>query len=74
MSSEQEAAGTYPDQYYSENNLVFDMSNMNSQSIREQYLEGELDEHVHTDFNGANAPYKNLSLRKMLYPILQLKF
>ena len=64
MSSEQEAAGTYPDQYYSENNLVFDMSNMNSQSIREQYLEGELDEHVHTDFNGANAPYKKFKFAK----------
>lgn len=64
MSSEQEAAGTYPDQYYSEDNLVFDMSNMNSQSIREQFLEGELDEHVHTDFNGANAPYKKFKFAK----------
>lgn len=64
MSGEQEAAGAYPDQYYSENNLVFDMSNMNSQSIREQYLEGELDEHIHTDFNGANAPYKKFKFAK----------
>lgn len=64
MSSKQEAAGTYPDQYYSEGNLVFDMSNMNSQSIREQYLEGELDEHVHTNFNGANAPYKKFKFAK----------
>jgi len=64
MTSKQEADGTYPDQYYSENNLVFDMSNMNSQSIREQYLEGELDAHVHTDFNGANAPHKKFQFAK----------
>lgn len=73
MSSEQEAAGTYPDQYYSENNLVFDMSNMNSQSIREQYLEGELDEHVHTDFNGANAPYKKFKFAKDVVPNFTVK-
>lgn len=64
MTSKQEVAGTYPDQYYSENNLVFDMSNMNSQSIREQYLEGELDAHVHIDFNGANAPHKKFQFAK----------
>ncbi|MCS2891334.1 hypothetical protein NXY11_17765 [Parabacteroides faecis] len=64
MTSKQEVDGTYPDQYYSENNLVFDMSNMNSQSIREQYLEGELDAHVHTDFNGANAPHKKFQFAK----------
>lgn len=64
MSDEQKAAGTYPDQYYSENNLVFDMSYMNSQSIRGQYLEGELDEHVHTDFNGANTPSKKFKFAK----------
>ena len=64
MTEKQMENGTYPDQYYSENNLVFDMSNMNSQSIRGQYLEGELDAHVHTDFNGANAPYKKFKFAK----------
>lgn len=64
MNDEQMAKGDYPDQYYSEKDLVFDLSNMNSQSIRNQFLEEELDEHTHTDFNGANAPYRKFKLAK----------
>lgn len=64
MTDDQMKAGKYPDQYYTENNLVFDLSNMNSQSIRNQFLEEELDKHTHTDFNGANAPYRKFKLAK----------
>lgn len=74
MTDDQMKSGTYPDQYYTENNLVFDLSNMNSQSIREQFLEGELDEHTHTDFNGANAPYKKFKLAKNVATDFTVKY
>lgn len=56
----------YPDQYYEvDDNLVFNLSRMNSKSIRSQYIpEGELAAHTHTDFNGGNTPYKKFQFAK----------